>query len=70
MRMFFMPGGDVLRQWAERKVWVPLVLFLALRVGLSLWAVVVLTLVPADLSPIPHIRPYLGSEPARGGLAG
>jgi hypothetical protein len=70
MRMFFMPGGDVPGRWGKREVWVPLVLFLALRVGLSFWAVVVLTLVPADLSPDPHVRPYLGSEPARGGLAG
>jgi hypothetical protein len=46
------------------------VLYLTLRVGLSLWAVLVLALVPAETSSPDSTRPYLGATPVDEGLAG
>jgi hypothetical protein len=46
-----------------------LVLFLSIRVGLSLWGALVLALIPVDLSAGSPARPYLGSEPVDSGLA-
>jgi len=47
-----------------------LILFALLRVGFSLWAVVVLTLIPAQTGPSGSDRPYLGIPPVTEGLAG
>lgn len=46
-----------------------LVLYLSVRVGLSLWGAVVLALIPVDLSSDSLVRPYLGSAPVDSGLA-
>jgi Gpi18-like mannosyltransferase len=45
-------------------------LYLLARVGLSLWAALVLSLVPAETGPSDPARPYLGITPANEGLAG
>ncbi len=53
--------------------WEPLrravVLYLAARIVLSLWAALVLKLVPADTGPAPE-RPYFGIVPLNEGLSG
>lgn len=45
-------------------------LYLLARVGLSLWAALVLSLVPAETGPSDPARPYLGITPVNEGLAG
>ncbi len=43
-----------------RRVWLPIVVFVALRLGLSVWMVVVRSLYDRPLAPDPIARPYLG----------
>jgi Gpi18-like mannosyltransferase len=47
-----------------------LILFLAVRVFLSVWAVVTLTLNPLPAEPDEMLRPYLGEVPLTEGIAG
>jgi len=56
------------------RLWKPLrrsvILYLLVRVGLSLWAALVLALVPAETGPSEPARPYFGIAPVDEGLAG
>jgi len=45
-------------------------LYLPMRIGLSLWAALVLAIVPAETGPDRLPRPYLGIAPVNQGLAG
>lgn len=59
--------------WSKAWRWTPLrsavTLYLVMRVVLSLWAALVLRLVPAETGPAPE-RPYFGIVPLNQGLAG
>jgi hypothetical protein len=43
-----------------RCIWVPIAVFIALRLGLSIWMVAVRTVYDRPLAPDPIVRPYLG----------
>jgi hypothetical protein len=57
------------RIWEWQPLRRSLGLYLVLRVGLSLWAALVVAMVPAETGPNELIRPYFGSEPVDTGLA-
>ena len=60
--------------WARLWEWEPfrrsLLLYLVVRIALSLWAVLVLALVPVETGPLEPARPYYGVLPVDEGLAG
>lgn len=60
--------------WIKLWRWEPfrrsVILFLAVRLGLSLWAALALAVVPAETGPSDLARPYLGMAPVDEGLAG
>lgn len=59
-----------MRLWRWEPLRRGITLYLFVRASLSLWAAVVLTLVPAETGPSDPLRPYLGIAPVDGGLAG
>jgi hypothetical protein len=55
--------------FADPAVYHALILFVALRVFLSVWAIVALTLHPLPTQPDEGLRPYLGETPLTEGIA-
>jgi Mannosyltransferase (PIG-V) len=58
------------RLWAAPAVRYALISFLALRLFLSLWAIVVLTFIPLPNAPDERVRPYLGEPQLAEGISG
>jgi hypothetical protein len=58
------------RLWANSAVRYALLSFLALRLFLSVWAIVVLTFIPLPDTPNERVRPYLGEPQLSAGISG
>ncbi len=61
---------NALRLWRWEPLRRALLLYLSVRVGLSLWTALVLAIVPAEIGPCDPARPYFGIAPVDEGLAG
>ncbi len=60
--------GRLLKLWRWKPIRRAMLLYLIMRFGLSLWAVLALVVVPVETGPDKAMRPYLGSEPVDEGL--
>jgi hypothetical protein len=58
------------RLWADPAVRFATITFLAMRLFFSIWAVVVLTLIPVPTEPDEVVRPYLGEPILSEGISG
>ena len=61
---------SVRRAWQWPPFRYSLILFVALRIGLSVWAILTMSIVQAETGPDPMIRPYYDVEPVDEGLGG
>ena len=63
-------SGAVAKLWRWEAFRRGAAIFLVVRIGLSLWAVLALGVVQADTGPADPERPHFGIPPVEGGLAG